>query len=247
MHICQAREASKNLKPVFNVLKELVVEANLHFTRDGLILTSVDVEKTTVVELSLLNMMGYDWKEDVTIGILPIQINKIIRSTLPNDIIMFSILEGDMHTLRIDIEGEQTSITSYLPHIDIVADRVGFPTFEPDCVVDIQSKVLHKVLKDLSAVSKKFSILTIADTDEIIFRSENDLTTIQQAIKHPEWITRNNQESNKSTYQLKNLERFCKSDINKMTSLEYHKEKPLVLKKSIPLIGQIKIAVAQLK
>lgn len=157
------RTGAKMFKTLVDVLKDILMDVNVEFTKDGVHIRSVDPEKMCILDIHLETFdHEYQCDSPVVFGLhLPL-LYKCLRTVTSTDILEISIFhdqnqEETVKVMKLSIHPTEADISRsvYLPPIDLIPDEIplNVPEYKNFAVVDM--KELQKALKDVSHLSKK--------------------------------------------------------------------------------------------
>lgn len=142
------------LKRILESLKDLVTDANLLCTEDGMELQAMDAAHVCLISLTILAdaCTTYTCDKTRTLGLNIANFALILKCVDADDTLVLSVSEGD-DALSISAEtssGTQTSAFS-LHLLDIDADHLTIPDTAYDCSVQMPSAVFTRRVRDFQA------------------------------------------------------------------------------------------------
>ncbi len=251
-------------RTLMTALKDILLETNITFTPEGIKIINMDKSHTILAHLFLKaeNFEQYHCAESkIIIGVNMFHLFKLINTIDNDDILTIYIenedyVDGIVEYLGLKFENgdiKQQKIQK-LRLIEPENEELEVPEIKFSSVLNLPSVDFQKIIRDLSCISDKIEIKSIATNEgaELIFkcsggfaqaeirRSENNGTM--------EYISK--QESNKiiqGEFSLKNLSYFIKCT-NLCSQIEIYLENdlPLIVKYNVASLGEIKLCLAPL-
>jgi len=245
-------------------LKDILLETNIIFTKQGIKIINMDKSHTILVHLSLEahNFELYESKMDkIIIGVNMFHLFKLINSIDNDDTLTIYIEESDYTDGIVQYLGlkfENGSIKQHkiqkLRLIEPDSDELAVPDVKFSSVLNLPSADFQKIIRDLSAISDKIEIKSIATQDgvELIFKCTGGFAQAEirrtESDGNMQFIKK--QELSKiiqGEFSLKNLSYFIKCT-NLCSQIELYLENnlPLVVKYNVASLGVIMLALASI-
>ena len=251
-------------RTLMTALKDILLETNITFTKEGIKIINMDKSHTILAHLSLKaqNFERYDCKRDkIIIGVNMFHLFKLINTIDNDDTLTIYIEEADytdgiVQFLGLKFENgdiKQQKIQK-LRLIEPDNEELDVPDVKFSSILNLPSVDFQKIIRDLSCISDKIEIKSVATSTgaELIFkctggfahaeirRAESD-GSMQYVLK---------QDTNKiiqGEFSLKNLSYFIKCT-NLCNQIEMYLENdlPLVVKYNVASLGEIKLCLAPL-
>ena len=251
-------------RTLMTALKDILLETNITFTPEGIKIINMDKSHTILAHLFLKaeNFEQYYCGESkIIIGVNMFHLFKLIN-TIDNDDILTIYIENDDYVdgiveylgLKFENGDIKQQKIQKLRLIEPENEELEVPEIKFSSVLNLPSVDFQKIIRDLSCISDKIEIKSIASNEgaELIFkcsggfaqaeirRSENNGTM--------EYISK--QDSNKiiqGEFSLKNLSYFIKCT-NLCSQIEIYLENdiPLIVKYNVASLGEIKLCLAPL-
>ena len=245
-------------------LKDILLETNIIFTKDGIKIINMDKSHTILVHLSLEahNFELYQCKMDkIIIGVNMFHLFKLINSIDNDDTLTIYIEEADYTDGIVQFLGlkfENGSIKQHkiqkLRLIEPDTDELAVPDVKFSSVLNLPSTDFQKIIRDLSCISDKIEIKSIATQDgvELIFKCTGGFAQAEirrtESDGNMEFIKK--QDVSKiiqGEFSLKNLGYFIKcTNLCNQIEMYLENDMPLVVKYNVASLGEIKLALAQL-
>jgi proliferating cell nuclear antigen len=245
-------------------LKDILVETNITFSKDGIKIINMDKSHTILVHLSLgaKNFEVYDCKMDkIIIGVNMFHLFKLINTIDNDDTLTIYIEENDytdgvVQFLSMKFENgdiKQHKIQK-LRLIEPDTEELDLPDVKFSSVLNLPSADFQKIIRDLSCISDKIEIKSISTNEsaELIFKCVGGFATAEirrvendgsmEFIQKPE-----NSKIIQGEFSLKNLNYFIKcTNLCNQIEMYLENDMPLVVKYNVASLGEIKLALAQL-
>ena len=245
-------------------LKDILLETNIIFTKEGIKIINMDKSHTILVHLSLeaQNFELYECKMDkIIIGVNMFHLFKLINSIDNDDTLTIYIEEADYTDGIVQYLGlkfENGTIKQHkiqkLRLIEPDNDELAVPDVKFSSVLNLPSADFQKIIRDLSCISDKIEIKSIATAEgvELIFKCTGGFAQAEirrtESDGNMEFIKK--QEISKiiqGEFSLKNLSYFIKCT-NLCSQIEIYLENnlPLVVKYNVASLGVIMLALASI-
>ena len=245
-------------------LKDILLETNIIFTKEGIKIINMDKSHTILVHLNLeaQNFEMYECKMDkIIIGVNMLHLFKLINSIDNDDTLTIYIEEADYTDGIVQYLGlkfENGTIKQHkiqkLRLIEPDNDELAVPDVKFSSVLNLPSADFQKIIRDLSCISDKIEIKSIATVDgvELIFKCTGGFAQAEirrtESDGNMEFIKK--QEISKiiqGEFSLKNLSYFIKCT-NLCNQIEIYLENnlPLVVKYNVASLGVIMLALASI-
>lgn len=238
---------SSAIRILFESLKDVLTDVNIHANSNGLKIISMDGSKSAIVHVKLLasQFEKFICHSPVIMGVNMLSLFKILKSIKNNDVITF-IVTDDTTKLIIKIQNKekQTEIISTLKLLDIDENLLHIPNIEFDSILTIPASDFQNHIRDLSVISNEITIKT--DPESIIFEVEGDFAS--QSIKIDKKSTTLTLDKCKDTcnvFNLKYLLLFTKSS-NLCNTIEIYLKSnfPIIILYNVANLGQLKFCLA---
>ena len=251
-------------RTLMTALKDILLETNITFAKDGIKIINMDKSHTILAHLSLgsQNFEMYECKMDkIIIGVNMFHLFKLINTIDNDDTLTIYIEEADytdgiVQFLGLKFENgdiKQQKIQK-LRLIEPDNEELDVPDVKFSSVLNLPSADFQKIIRDLSCISDKIEIKSVATSDgaELIFRCTGGFATaeIRRAESDGSMEFIQKQDVSKiiqGEFSLKNLSYFIKCT-NLCSQIEMYLENnlPLVVKYNVASLGEIKLCLAPL-
>ena len=251
-------------RTLMTALKDILLETNITFTSAGIKIINMDKSHTILAHLTLNseNFEGYECKRDkIIIGVNMFHLFKLIN-TIDNDDTLTIYIEEKDYTdgivqylgLRFDNGDIKQQKIQKLRLIEPDNEELAVPNVKFSSILNLPSVDFQKIIRDLSCISDKIEIKSIATTDgaELIFRCTGGFAHAE--IRRAEsdgsmefLVKQDNSKIIQGEFSLKNLSYFIKCT-NLCNQIEIYLENdlPLVVKYNVASLGEIKLCLAPL-
>lgn len=251
-------------RTLMTALKDILLETNITFTPEGIKIINMDKSHTVLAHLSLeaSKFEHYECnRSKIVIGVNMFHLFKLINTIDNDDTLTLYIESGDytdgiVQFLGLKFENgdiKQQKIQK-LRLIEPDAEELDVPNVTFSSILNLPSADFQKIIRDLSCISEKIQIQSIATNDgaELIFKCTGGFAQAEvrraESNGSMEYIVK--QDKTKiiqGEFSLKNLGYFIKCT-NLCTQIEIYLENdlPLVVKYNVASLGEIKLCLAPL-
>jgi proliferating cell nuclear antigen len=251
-------------RTLMTALKDILLETNITFTAEGIKIINMDKSHTILAHLTLNseNFERYECKRDkIIIGVNMFHLFKLIN-TIDNDDTLTIYIEEQDYTegivqylgLRFDNGDIKQQKIQKLRLIEPENEELAVPDVKFSSILNLPSVDFQKIIRDLSCISDKIEIKSIATSDgaELIFKCTGGFAhaEIRRAESDGSMefvIKQDNSKIIQGEFSLKNLSYFIKCT-NLCNQIEIYLENdlPLVVKYNVASLGEIKLCLAPL-
>jgi len=247
-------------RTLMTALKDILLETNITFKKDGIRIINMDKSHTILVHLFLRadNFEVYECKhEKIIIGVNMLHLFKLINTIDNDDTLTIYIENGDYQegvTSHLGLDFENGNIkqckTQKLRLIEPDPEELEMPLVTFSSVINLPSNDFQKIIRDLSGISEKLEIKSVAN--ELIFKCAGQFASAEirraESDGSMEFVKQQNDNSIiQGEFSLKNLSYFIKCT-NLCNQIEMYLENdlPLVVKYNVASLGEIKLCLAPL-
>ena len=249
-------------RTLMTALKDILLETNISFTPEGIKIINMDKSHTILAHLSLhaKNFEHYECSQPkIVIGVNMFHLFKLIN-TIDNDDTLTIYIEEDDYTdgivqylgLKFENGDIKQQKIQKLRLIEPETDELEVPDVKFSSVLNLPSSDFQKIIRDLSCISDKIEIKSVATAEgaELIFKCSGGFA--QAEVRRAESdgsmeyiIKQDNSKIIQGEFSLKNLSYFIKCT-NLCSSIEIYLENdlPLVVKYNVASLGEIKLCLA---
>ena len=245
---------------LMTALKDILLETNITFQKDGIKIINMDKSHTILVHLHLWadNFEFYECKQDkIIIGVNMFHLFKLIN-TIDNDETLTIYIEEDDYNegiveylgLKFENGDIKQCKTQKLRLIEPDAEELSVPDVTFSSIINLPSADFQKIIRDLSCISDKLEIKSVGN--ELYFKCCGNFAyaEILRAASdgYMEFIQKqDNDKIIQGEFSLKNLSYFMKCT-NLCNQIEMYLENdlPLIVKYNVASLGEIKLCLAPL-
>lgn len=237
------------IRTLFEALKEILTDVNIHFDNTGFKIMNMDGSKIALVHLKLEadKFEQYHCEKPMYIGVNMLSFFKLLKTIGNNDTVTFYIEEKDSNNLGILVSNKEKSFESNikLKLLDLDDIKLNIPDVTYDSVITMPCPDFQKYCRDLFAIS---DIVTIS-SNKNIFTMQAAGDFAEQTISIGETsngLVMSKKEAEVSgRFPLKYLNLFCKSS-NLCSNVKlFLKDKfPLIIIFDVANLGSVKYCVA---
>jgi len=247
-------------RTLMTALKDILIETNISFQSDGIRIINMDKSHTVLVHLHLAahNFEFYECKKDkIIIGVNMFHLFKLVNSIDNDDTLTIYIekcdfIDGIVSYLTLKFENGEIKQckTQKLRLIEPEEEELEYPDVHFSSIINLPSSDFQKIIRDLSCISDKIEIKSIAN--ELIFKCNGQFASAEihraESDGSMEYILK--QDSSKiiqGEFSLKNLGYFIKcTNLCSQIELFLENDLPLVVKYNVASLGEIKLCLCAL-
>ena len=200
----------KFLKEGISIISDLVNEATIKLSAQGLELVAMDPANVAMVIYNLLasGFSEYQLEKDEELAINLTNFKQILRRAKPADQVTLEVAEGKLH---IQLKGK-TIRTFSLPIIDLEDKEQKVPELSFGVTITMTSSSLNDAIEDADIVAESVSLL--ANKEGLIVSAEGDLSHAKIEIKSDETTQINVHEEGdlRAKYSIEYLKKMMRSE-----------------------------------
>lgn len=270
MHSIQ-EELSKNVltiktvqiapfRTLMTALKDIFVETNISFKKDGIRIVNMDQSQTILAHLFLeaVNFEVYDCKKDkIVVGVNMFHLFKLIN-TVDNDDTLTIFIDNDDYedgiTTHLGLKFENGDIkqckTQKLRLIEPITEELNPPDLVYSSVINLPSTDFQKIIRDLNPLSDRLEIKSVGN--EIIFKCSGSFAEAElrrvESDGGMEYQTKPCDNTViQGVFSLKNLNYFIKcTNLCSQIEIHFDNDRPLIVKYYVASLGVIKLCLTPL-
>lgn len=246
---------TSNIKSLFEVLKDVLVELNLIITKDRIKIVSLSNKQECLIHV-VLNAVNFEYfycdrteENPVVLGIHTDNLFKIIKTIKHDETISFLVNQDtERHCLFIKKENnERNSINTFKLKLHDIPVNNYVIEHKYDTSIIMNSSELQKICKDFCSLGNK--VLEIKNIGEqIIFSGEGDFSSFELVIGNST-NTKFNSEDNEKIIQgkfpTKYLLLFSKASIlSSSVKLRIMNDFPLLMSYLVGNLGEMSFLVS---
>jgi len=244
------------IQPVRNMItaiKDILTDATITFTSDGLKIINFDKTHTILVDVILhaYKFEKYDCKYNkIIVCANTLHLFKVISTMSNDDTLSLYIDQADYHEgivshlgLQYDNGDIKQCYNQKLRLIEPDTEELIVPDVEYSTVINLPCADFQKIIRDLSCISDRIEIKSVAN--ELIFKCKGTFATaeVRRAESDDSMKFIQQQDSNKiiqGIFSLKNLGYFIKcTNLCNQIEMFLENDLPLVVKYSVASLGDI--------
>lgn len=196
------------LKSCFEVLKDVINDVNLYFTKDGVSITALDNAKVALINMNLdaEKFEEYECASDTQAGVNVSNFFKILKVITSNDVLTLEIKDSEKLSILIENETKNSTTKFDLSLLWINEDMLQLPDIKPDCTTIMPSVDFQRICRDMGNIGQDVSIFRTKNILKICCRG--DFATQETSIdtEQPEF-----KETIGNTYSLRYINLFTKA------------------------------------
>ena len=260
-----ATTQSHTIRTLIESLKDIIPDATLTFTKQGLQILNVTPDNSVVVHVKLLasKFNYYYCSNSYPNNVEEIDLHMrslfyLLKTVGMGDVVKMFIRKDNKTRLHIIIENKERNVCdiSNLKLLDINNAKVQMPNVQFDCEITMNSTNFQKICKDLAHISNKVTIKS--SKDKLTFAVKGDIGDKEITCQED---PRRQNGGDTNEFKIKNCELDNTKEINETYSLNYlltfikstnlcstidlylRENYPLVLRYSVGSLGSLKFAL----
>jgi len=170
------------LRSCFEVLKDVLNDVNMCFTKDGMSITALDNAKVALInmELKAEQFEEYECRENITAGVNMANLFKLFKIITTSDVLTIDIHDRDLMYITIE-NANKNSVTKFeLALLWINEDILGLPDIPRQCTTIMPSVDFQRICRDMGILSNDITICR--DKNLLKFSCEGDFAKQHTAI-----------------------------------------------------------------
>ena len=162
------------LKDSISIISELVNEARIKITRDGIEIKAVDPVSVAMINYKLLSsaFSEYTIEEEKEIGINLLSLKQILGRLKNDDVIT---IEAEENMLKLSFKHKSTR-TFTIPIIEVDPSNVNPLDFNFNAKIEINSVTFANAIQDADIVSEEVTLL--AEQGKFTIKSKRDVNSV---------------------------------------------------------------------
>ena len=242
-------------KQLIDALKEILMDVNLEFDKNGMKVVAMDSTHVVLVHLRLdaEQFEHYFCEKKMYVGINMLKLHMLIKTISNGDILSLFIEKEDNNSLGIRIENAEKKVrTTYkLAMLDINAVEYEIPPVDFPTIITMPSIDLQKIIRDMHNLAENIEVRYVEN--QLRFSCKGDFVkqeTVLGTDKNQNLsIVKNSDnvhEIIQGIYSSKYLNMFTKcTNLYNMVEVYLKNNFPLILKYQVASLGEIKLCLAQ--
>lgn len=218
------------LKESISVISDIVTEATLKVSSQGIELIAMDPANVAMVVFKLLSssFVTCEIKEPTNLTINLNNLKQVLRRIKSNDSLT---LELDENKLKITLQSSSKR-TFYLPLIDLDEKEQKIPDLKFPITITTQASILSDAIEDVDIVGE--SVAFSIEKGVFSISSKGDLSKANVEIPSDEKTKIISEDNAKSKYSIEYLKRMMQgSKLSDTVIIKFNKDYPLKLEYSV--------------
>lgn len=231
-------------KSIFEVLKDILNDVNIYFTKEGIRITTLDTARAALIDLHLPcdNFEEYECPEEECVaGVNITNTFKLLKPITNNDTLEIDYTK-EVLKFKIHNEVKKSKTEFQLKLLEIDEDHIQIPEIDTEVTTVMQSSDFQRICRDMMNLSSEITISR--ECDELVFDCDGDFA------KQNTRIVCEDQENFKGNlsglYSLKYLNLFTRatSMCSNVQILMENNMRFLILKYNVASLGELKFYLA---
>jgi proliferating cell nuclear antigen len=229
-------------KSIFEVLKDVLNDANIIFGETGMKILTLDTARTALIDLMLTadQFEEYECSCETVVGVNMANFFKLLKIIGNNDTLELHVAHRDYMEIKVNNSEKNTSTVFDLKLLDINDDRIELPDIPIESITTLPSIDFQRMCRDMGNISSEMNIKREDNT--LVVSCIGDFANQSTTIKCVE----NTTTCISGTYSLKYLNIFTKATgtSSKMQMRLNSKSNFLVLHYNVANLGYIEFYLA---
>ena len=232
------------IKSAFEVLKDILNDVNVYFTKKGVQVLTLDTARVALVDMFLdaYNFEEYYCEADMVAGINVTNMFKLLKFISNNDTLTVEINSREYLDIRIENTIKRSDTRFKLKLLDINEDQIEVPTIKMAVVTTMQSIDFQRICRDMNNLAVDLEIMRTSS--QFIIRCEGDFANQETVIECTDDGSFDGELQGR--YSLKYLNLFTKAT-GMCASVQIMQEEDnrfLVLRYNVANLGELKFYLA---
>ena len=242
---------------LMTALKDILLETNITFQKDGLRIINMDKSHTILVHLHLQseNFEYYECKkEKIIIGVNMFHLFKLINTIDTDETLSIYIESCDYNdgivehlVLKFENKQKEQCKIQKLKLIEPDQEELNIPDVKFSSIINMPSNDFQKIIRDLNCISDKIEIKSIKN--QLIFKCQGSFASAEIIRSESDGmgIIQKHNKVVQGVFSLKNLNYFIKCT-NLCNQIEMYIENslPLIIQYNVASLGVIRLGLSQL-
>jgi proliferating cell nuclear antigen len=219
----------KYFKESISIISDLVSEARLKFSSEGVQLAAMDPANVAMVIFKLFSsaFTEYDIKKPIEIGVKLSDLKQILRRVNPSDMLSMDVTADNR--LEITLKGKNTRTFS-MALLELEDKEQRIPELKFGLKVETDSSIFVDAIEDADIVGESVSF--ICDEEKLVLNAEGDFSKADIEVRSGEEtkIAFSGHESVKAKYSIEYLKKMIGgAKIADQVTIQFNKDYPLRL------------------
>lgn len=231
-------------KSIFEVLKDILNDVNIYFTKEGIKITTLDTARAALVDLHLSSDNFEEYvcdEEECVAGVNITNTFKLLKPVTNNDTLELEFAK-EVLKFRIQNEVKKSNTEFKLKLLEIDEDHIQIPALETAVTTVMQSSDFQRICRDMMNLSTEIRISR--EGGELVFECDGDFAKQNTRIQCDD--QENFEYTLSGLYSLKYLNLFTKatSMCSNVQILMEDEMRFLILKYDVANLGELKFYLA---
>jgi len=229
------------IKSVFEVLKDILNDVTIHFTTEGINMTTLDTTRTSLIDISMSaeNFEEYECPKNIDAGLNASNLYKLLKIITNNDVLKLIIDCEEVMKMEIFNETNKTLTKFSIKLLDMNETKIEIPEMNMTTITPIKSIDLQRICRDMYNISDTIQITR--NSNDFILKCNGDFAdqeTVIYCVDESIYIS--------GMYSLKYMNIFTKAtNLSSMTQImQEEQNRFLILKYNIANLGELKFYLA---
>jgi proliferating cell nuclear antigen len=251
------------IQPIRNMItaiKDILTDATITFTNDGLKIINFDKTHTILVNVNLnaQKFEKYNCQPDkIIVCANTLHLFKVISTMSNDDILSMYIDKADYHDgivshlgLQYDNGDIKQCYSQKLRLIEPDTEELVVPDVEYSTIINLHTADFQKIIRDLNGISDRIEIKSVGN--DLIFSCEGNFASSRIYRSEADGYMKFNQKPDASVviqgeFSLKSLSHFIKcTPLCSHLEMYLGNDLPLIVKYDVASLGEIKLCLAPL-
>ena len=237
------------LKRVTDAVREVLTEATLECTPEGICMQAMDAAHISLVSMNLRadGFEHYRCEEPLSIGLNLPSLAKVLRCAGNEDVATLKVREGcDVVDVTFETQSQTRLAEFELKMMNVESESMAVPEPDPDAVVRMPAAQFQSICKDLTTIGDTVTLCVKADglslttkgdigsaTVKVLPKPAGDAPSAAVSIEAREEVT--------LTFGLRYLNTFSRAALlGPHVRLGMSKNAPLMIEHAIPDMGHLR-------
>ncbi|ADX06076.1 putative proliferating cell nuclear antigen [Organic Lake phycodnavirus 1] len=240
---------------LITALKDILLETNITFQKDGMRIVNMDKSHTILVHLHLHSEHFERFicnKDKIIIGVNMSHFFKLINTIDNEETLSIYIDEEDYNsgivenlTLKFENKTKEQYKIQKLKLIEPDNEDLDIPQVKFSSIINLPSSDFQKIIRDLNVISEKLEIKSI--NNRLIFKCVGTFASAEIIRSESEEMSmvKKSDKIIQGFYSLKNLNYFIKcTNLCNQIEIYLDNDLPLIIKYNVASLGEIKLGLS---
>lgn len=240
---------------LITALKDILLETNITFQKDGMRIVNMDKSHTILVHLHLHSEHFERFicnKDKIIIGVNMSHFFKLINTIDNEETLSIYIEEEDYNsgivenlTLKFENKTKEQYKIQKLKLIEPDNEDLDIPQVKFSSIINFPSSDFQKIIRDLNVISEKLEIKSI--NNQLIFKCVGPFASAEIIRSESEEMSmvKKTDKIIQGFYSLKNLNYFIKcTNLCNQIEIYLDNDLPLIIKYNVASLGEIKLGLS---